>query len=128
MAKIDPKRYGPNTNAVRAGQVRSAEGEHSEPIVATSSFVFKDAAQAAGVVRAGAEVHPGRHVGQRPGLLVLKEGREQLAVPLTRWHDGPACARKSGARPSARTGRRPHNRGRRQGGARTGSTGSAPRR
>ena len=47
MAKIDPKRYGPNTNAVRAGQVRSAEGEHSEPIVATSSFVFKDAAQAA---------------------------------------------------------------------------------
>ncbi len=47
MAKIDPKRYGPNTNAVRAGQVRSAEGEHSEPIVATSSYVFKDAAQAA---------------------------------------------------------------------------------
>ena len=47
MAKIDPKQYGPNTNAVRAGQVRSAEGEHSEPIVATSSFVFKDAAEAA---------------------------------------------------------------------------------
>ncbi len=47
MAKIDPKKYGPNTNAVRAGQVRSAEGEHSEPIVATSSFVFKDAAEAA---------------------------------------------------------------------------------
>jgi len=47
MAKIDPKQYGPNTNAVRAGQVRSAEGEHSEPIVPTSSFVFKDAAEAA---------------------------------------------------------------------------------
>ncbi len=47
MAKIDPKQYGPNTNAVRAGQVRSAEGEHSEPIVTTSSFVFKDAAEAA---------------------------------------------------------------------------------
>jgi O-succinylhomoserine sulfhydrylase len=47
MAKIDPKQYGSNTNAVRAGQVRSAEGEHSEPIVTTSSFVFKDAAEAA---------------------------------------------------------------------------------
>ena len=47
MAKIDPKKYGSNTNAVRAGQVRSAEGEHSEPIVTTSSFVFKDAAEAA---------------------------------------------------------------------------------
>lgn len=47
MVKIDPKQYGSNTNAVRAGQVRSAEGEHSEPIVTTSSFVFKDAAEAA---------------------------------------------------------------------------------
>ncbi len=47
MAKIDPKQYGSNTNAVRAGQVRSAEGEHSETIVTTSSFVFKDAAEAA---------------------------------------------------------------------------------
>ncbi|MGH8658810.1 MAG: O-succinylhomoserine sulfhydrylase [Gammaproteobacteria bacterium] len=35
------------TRAVRAGQVRTAEGEQSEPIFATSSFVFKDAAQAA---------------------------------------------------------------------------------
>ncbi len=47
MAKIDPKQYGSNTNAVRAGQVRSAEGEHSELIFATSSYVFKDAAEAA---------------------------------------------------------------------------------
>jgi len=35
------------TLAVRAGQVRSPEGEHSEAIFATSSFVFKSAAQAA---------------------------------------------------------------------------------
>jgi O-succinylhomoserine sulfhydrylase len=35
------------TLAVRAGQNRSQEGEHSDPIFATSSFVFKDAAQAA---------------------------------------------------------------------------------
>jgi O-succinylhomoserine sulfhydrylase len=33
--------------AVRAGQSRSAEGEHAEPIFTTSSFVFESAAQAA---------------------------------------------------------------------------------
>lgn len=47
MSKIDPTRYGPNTRAVRAGQVRSAEGEHSELIFASSSFIFENAAQAA---------------------------------------------------------------------------------
>jgi O-succinylhomoserine sulfhydrylase len=47
MTKFDPKQYGSNTNAVRAGQVRSAEGEHSELIFTSSSFVFKDAAEAA---------------------------------------------------------------------------------
>ena len=33
--------------AVRAGQLRTFEGEHAEPIFTTSSFVFKNAAQAA---------------------------------------------------------------------------------
>jgi O-succinylhomoserine sulfhydrylase len=33
--------------AVRAGQVRTEEGEHSEPIFTTSSYVFENAAQAA---------------------------------------------------------------------------------
>ncbi|HRY14511.1 MAG TPA: O-succinylhomoserine sulfhydrylase [Candidatus Competibacteraceae bacterium] len=33
--------------AVRAGQTRTAEGEHAEPIFATSSFVFANAAEAA---------------------------------------------------------------------------------
>lgn len=33
--------------AVRAGQIRTAEGEHAEPIFATSSFVFANAAEAA---------------------------------------------------------------------------------
>ena len=47
MSKIDPSRYGPNTRAVRTGQVRSAEGEHSELIFANSSFVFQNAAEAA---------------------------------------------------------------------------------
>ncbi len=44
MSKDD---YGSETQAVRAGQIRSAEQEHSEPIMLTSSFVFKNAAEAA---------------------------------------------------------------------------------
>ncbi len=36
-----------DTRAVRAGQHRTSEGEHSEPIFATSSYVFKNAAEAA---------------------------------------------------------------------------------
>lgn len=44
---IDWNEFGFNTRAVRAGQARTEEGEHSEPIFATSSFVFKDAAEAA---------------------------------------------------------------------------------
>ncbi len=35
------------TDAIRTGHRRTQEGEHSEPIFATSSFVFKSAAQAA---------------------------------------------------------------------------------
>ncbi|MFK5913142.1 MAG: O-succinylhomoserine sulfhydrylase [Woeseiaceae bacterium] len=35
------------TLAIRAGQVRTAEGEHSEPIFPTSSYVFPTAAEAA---------------------------------------------------------------------------------
>ena len=47
MAKINPDRYGVNTLAVRAGRQPTGEGEHSEPLFLTSSFVFKDAAEAA---------------------------------------------------------------------------------
>ncbi len=45
----DPERQPPRlaTRAVRAGQVRGPEGEHSEPIYTTSSFVFASAAEAA---------------------------------------------------------------------------------
>jgi len=35
------------TRAIRSGHDRTAEGEHSEPIFATSSFVFRSAAEAA---------------------------------------------------------------------------------
>ena len=38
---------GLDTLAVRAGQTRSAEGEHSEPIYTTSSYVFESAEAAA---------------------------------------------------------------------------------
>ena len=47
MPKIDPDQYGLNTNAVRAGQQRTEEGENSEPIFLSSSFTFKNAAEAA---------------------------------------------------------------------------------
>ncbi|MEM6998728.1 MAG: O-succinylhomoserine sulfhydrylase [Pseudomonadota bacterium] len=43
----DKEDLGTNTLAIRAGQVRTHEGEHSEPIIATSSFVFENAAEAA---------------------------------------------------------------------------------
>ncbi len=39
--------FGFDTLAVRAGQVRSSEGEQSEPIFPTSSFTYNSAAQAA---------------------------------------------------------------------------------
>lgn len=39
--------WRPETQAVRAGQARSAQGEHSEALYLTSSFVFESAAQAA---------------------------------------------------------------------------------
>ncbi|NOY17389.1 MAG: O-succinylhomoserine sulfhydrylase [Gammaproteobacteria bacterium] len=43
----DNSDYKIATRAVRTGQVRSQEGEHSDPIFLTSSYVFKNAAEAA---------------------------------------------------------------------------------
>jgi O-succinylhomoserine sulfhydrylase len=45
-----------DTLAIRAGQVRTGEGEHAEPIFLTSSYVFDDAADAAA-----------RFAGEQPG-------------------------------------------------------------
>jgi O-succinylhomoserine sulfhydrylase len=42
-----PLRWRPATLAVRAGQRRTPEGEHSEPLFLTSSYVFDSAEQAA---------------------------------------------------------------------------------
>ncbi len=44
---IDDDEWGFATHAVRAGQIRTQEGEHSEAIFPTSSFVFSSAAEAA---------------------------------------------------------------------------------
>ena len=41
------QKLGFSTRAIRVGQVRTAEGEHSEALFPTSSYVFKNAAQAA---------------------------------------------------------------------------------
>ncbi|QBQ55541.1 O-succinylhomoserine sulfhydrylase [Nitrosococcus wardiae] len=47
MLTDDQDEYSFATLAVRAGQQRTSEGEQSEPIFSTSSFVFENAAQAA---------------------------------------------------------------------------------
>jgi O-succinylhomoserine sulfhydrylase len=47
MLKIDPSGFRQDTCAVRAGQERTPEYEHSEPIFLSSSFVFRNAAEAA---------------------------------------------------------------------------------
>jgi O-succinylhomoserine sulfhydrylase len=56
MNEKDSNDYRLETKAVRAGQRRTHEDEHSQPIFATSSFVFKTAEEAAL-----------RFTGQKPG-------------------------------------------------------------
>ncbi|MDT8282143.1 MAG: PLP-dependent transferase, partial [Gammaproteobacteria bacterium] len=45
--KVDTSSCGFATRAVREGQVRTHENEHSEAIFPTSSYVFASAAEAA---------------------------------------------------------------------------------
>ena len=52
----DSDDFGFDTRAVRAGQQRTSEGEHAEPIFPTSSYVFASAAEAAA-----------RFAGDQPG-------------------------------------------------------------
>lgn len=47
MTDIDWNDYALETQAIRAGQRRTPEGEHSDPIFPTSSYVFGSAAEAA---------------------------------------------------------------------------------
>lgn len=46
MNQPDWQDYAAETQAIRAGQKRSHEGEHSMPIFATSSYVFGSAEEA----------------------------------------------------------------------------------
>jgi O-succinylhomoserine sulfhydrylase len=54
--EIDWPAFSPETQAIRAGQRRTGEQEHSDPIFVTSSYVFNNAAEAAA-----------RFSGQAPG-------------------------------------------------------------
>lgn len=47
MHNHDEQQYAIDTLAIRTGHQRTFEGEHSEPIFLTSSFVYKNAAEAA---------------------------------------------------------------------------------
>ncbi|HUL10814.1 MAG TPA: O-succinylhomoserine sulfhydrylase [Methylococcaceae bacterium] len=47
MSELDWNEFALETQAIRAGQRRTAEQEHSDPIFATSSYVFSSAAEAA---------------------------------------------------------------------------------
>lgn len=47
MNEIDWSEFELETQAIRAGQNRTQEQEHSDPLFATSSYVFKSAAEAA---------------------------------------------------------------------------------
>ncbi len=82
MSKIDPDKYGRKTRAIRAGQVRSPEGEHSEAIFPTSSFVFKDAAEAAA-----------RFAGDQPGNIYSR-----FTNPTVRTFEERLAAMEGGER------------------------------
>ncbi len=78
--------YGPwgfDSRGVRAGQRRTAEGEHAEPIFTTSSFVFENAAQAA--ARFG-ETEAGNIYSRFTNPTV-----ETFAVRLAALEGGEAC-------------------------------------
>ena len=66
----DYSEYELATRAVRAGQQRSDEGEHSEAIYPTSSFVFSSAAQAA------ARFNDADLTGREQNDVPLRDGRK----------------------------------------------------
>ncbi len=71
-----------DTLAVRAGQTRSAEGEHSEAIYTTSSFVFNSAREAAA-----------RFQGQEPGNIYSR-----FTNPTVRFFEERMAALEGGER------------------------------
>ncbi len=71
-----------NTHAIRAGQRRGEEGEHGEPIFLSSSFVFKNAAEAAA-----------RFSGTEPGNVYSR-----FTNPTVRTFEERLAALEGGAR------------------------------
>ncbi len=82
MSKPDPERYGVNTIAVRAGQQRTNEAENSEPIFLSSSFTFKNAAEAAA-----------RFAGDEPGNIYSR-----FTNPTVRTFEKRLAAMEGGER------------------------------
>ena len=79
----DAPELGFSSLAVRAGQVRTLEGEHAEPIFATSSFVFATAAEAAA-----------RFSGAAPGNIYSRFTNPTVRVfqeRLAALEDGESC-------------------------------------
>ncbi len=75
--------WGLATRAIRAGHIRTAEGEHSEPIFTTSSFVFQSAAEAAA-----------RFSGDEPGNIYSRFTNPTVACfeqRLAAMEGGEAC-------------------------------------
>ena len=75
--------WGLATRAVRVGHQRSAEGEHSEPIFTTSSFVFRSAAEAAA-----------RFSGEQPGNIYSRFTNPTVRIfeqRLAALEGGEAC-------------------------------------
>ena len=70
------------THAIRTGQSRTQEGEHSDPMFVTSSYVFKNAAEAAA-----------RFAGQQPGNIYSR-----FTNPTVRTFEKRLAAMEEGER------------------------------
>ncbi|AOU97497.1 O-succinylhomoserine sulfhydrylase [Acidihalobacter yilgarnensis] len=87
MSMDSDEQYGFETLAVRAGQVRTNEGEHSEAIFTTSSFAFGSAAEAAA-----------RFSGEEPGNIYSRFTNPTVRTfqdRLAALEDGEACVATS---------------------------------
>lgn len=82
MNEFDAGECGFDTVSVRAGQVRTGEQEHNDPIFLTSSFVFTDAREAAA-----------RFAGEEPGNVYSR-----FTNPTVRAFERRLAALEGGAR------------------------------
>ena len=78
----DPEELGFSTRAIRTGHHRTEEGEHSEPLFTTSSYVFSSAAEAAA-----------RFSGEAPGNIYSR-----FTNPTVRAFEERLAALEGGAR------------------------------